>query len=160
MKRLFMIGIGGSIAPATIEVHDVRFVYAEKFEDTFEDLRRTWYGDPESLHIDSYKELIEIDGYKIEVGEESKNRLFFINYGGYTEELFGELHASTFVVAANITDARALANDRMSQFQYMNHIDQISDVLDTMDEEVTFGFTKGDFKFSDTPEWQGYIKLG
>ena len=160
MEKLFMLAIGGSIHPATIEVHDIQFVKAEIVEEAFDAVRSRWYGEPTSLHVDSYKVLKEIDGYSLTIGETSDKKLFFINYGGYAKDIFVELHLSTFVLATNITEAEALANDKMKNFENMSHIDSITDVVDSMDSELTLGFSEGDYKFLDVPDWQGYISLG
>ncbi len=35
MKNLFVIGIGGRVSNANIEVHDMQFIIAEKLSDTY-----------------------------------------------------------------------------------------------------------------------------
>lgn len=61
-----MIYIGGFHEKSFIEVHDIRFIVANAIEETYEDLRRTWWGGtPESLHIDAWACLKEIEGYGI-----------------------------------------------------------------------------------------------
>ena len=52
--KLFVIYIGGTHKKAFIEVHDMRFVIAEKIEDTYDFLKQTWWGTKESLHLDVY----------------------------------------------------------------------------------------------------------
>ena len=43
------------IKKANIEIHDVRWVVGSKIEDTFDALKKDWFGSPKGLHIDSYK---------------------------------------------------------------------------------------------------------
>ena len=62
---LFLVVIGGRAPNANIELHDVRWVIGKKIEDTFESLRNDWFGSIDGLHIDSYKKIKSIDGYKI-----------------------------------------------------------------------------------------------
>ncbi len=52
--NLFMIYIGGTIHGALIELHDMRFVCADKIEDTYSSLKKNWWGSPESLHLDAW----------------------------------------------------------------------------------------------------------
>ena len=57
--------LGGRAEKANIELHDVRWVVGSKIEDTYDTLRKDWFGSPKGLHIDSYKKIKYIDGYKI-----------------------------------------------------------------------------------------------
>ena len=62
---LYLVVLGGRAKNANIELHDVRWVVGSKIEDTFNTLRNDWFGSPKGLHIDSYKKIRYIDGYKI-----------------------------------------------------------------------------------------------
>ena len=62
---LYLVVIGGKAPKANIELHDVRWVVGSKIEDTYDDLRTNWFGSIEGLHIDSYKKIYSIDGFKI-----------------------------------------------------------------------------------------------
>jgi hypothetical protein len=42
--KLFVIYIGGTHEKALIELHDMRFVIADKIEDTYPALRNSWWG--------------------------------------------------------------------------------------------------------------------
>ena len=42
--KLFMIYIGGVHEKAFIELHDMRFVIAKSLEDTYEELKSSWWG--------------------------------------------------------------------------------------------------------------------
>ena len=64
-KYLFLVVLGGRAKMANIELHDVRWVLGSRIEDTFDVLRRDWFGSLEGLHIDSYKKKNYVDGYKI-----------------------------------------------------------------------------------------------
>ena len=54
---LFLVVLGGRAKKANIELHDVRWVIGSRIEDTFDVLRRDWFGSLEGLHIDSYKKI-------------------------------------------------------------------------------------------------------
>ena len=64
-KFLYLVLLGGKAKKANIELHDVRWVVGSKIEDTFDTLRKDWFGSLKGLHIDSYKKIKYIDGYKI-----------------------------------------------------------------------------------------------
>ena len=54
---LYLVVLGGRSKKANIELHDVRWVVGSKIEDTYDTLRKHWFGSPEGLHIDSYKKI-------------------------------------------------------------------------------------------------------
>ena len=62
---LFLVVLGGRAPNANVELHDVRRVVGSRIEDTFDVLRNDWFGNFEGLHIDSYKKIKHVDGYKI-----------------------------------------------------------------------------------------------
>ena len=62
---LYLVVLGGKAKKANIELHDVRWVVGSKIEDTYDILRKDWFGSSQGLHIDSYKKIKFIDGYKI-----------------------------------------------------------------------------------------------
>ena len=64
-KYLFLVVVGGRAPKANIELHDVRWVIGSTIEETFDDLRKSWFGSIKGLHIDSYKKISSVDGFKI-----------------------------------------------------------------------------------------------
>lgn len=112
--KLFAIYIGGQVEGANIELHDMRFVLAERIEDTYDELRRQWWGTPKTLHLDCWSELTRADGYAISLKPtppEEDRKLYYVNLGGYDTREFTEVHKNVFVVARNEAEAkrRALA---------------------------------------------------
>ena len=75
--------LGGGAVKANVELHDVRWVVGSRIEDTFALLRKDWFGTLEGLHIDSYKKINHVDGYKINlsniVNKKLKNIRFMIS---------------------------------------------------------------------------------
>ena len=71
---LYLVVLGGSVNRANIELHDVRWVVGTKIEDTFDTLRREWFGLIEGLHIDSYKKIKYVDGFRIDLKNFEKNK--------------------------------------------------------------------------------------
>lgn len=113
MNNLFVIYIGGAHEQSLIELHDIRFVVADTIEETYSSLKKTWWGTPESLHLDAWGILHHADGYDISLSNkpftESKNKLYFVNLGGYDKTQFTELHQNVFVVAENEQQAKLKA---------------------------------------------------
>ena len=72
---LYLVVLGGRAKKANIELHDVRWVVGSEIEDTYDTLRKDWFGSPKGLHIDSYKKIKYIDGYKINLINFEKNKI-------------------------------------------------------------------------------------
>ena len=122
-KYLFLIVLGGRAKMANIELHDVRWVIGSKIEDTFDVLRRDWFGTTEGLHIDSYKKINYVDGYKINLKncenkktkktnfsiENNQKNLWFVNIGGYDPLSMQEKHEFGMVVASSSLEAKKKA---------------------------------------------------
>ena len=99
--KLFAVFLGGRAKKCNTELHDVVFTCGDKIEETYFDLISKWFGIPDRLHIDSWVELSYVDGYKITLSQlknNSNNKLYFINLGGYEPKKFEELHESKFMV--------------------------------------------------------------
>jgi len=79
-EKLFAVYLGGRADGCNIELHDVVFVVGPSIEATYSLLAKKWFGNLQGFHIDSYVELQNIDGYKIEnLAEGNKPN----NYGTY-----------------------------------------------------------------------------
>lgn len=109
-KKLFAVYLGGRADRCNIELHDVVFVVGFSIEETYPLLAKKWFGNLQGFHIDSYVELQNIDGYKIELNkdvpkEDSSKKLYFINLGAYKPGEFTEYHQSAFYVADSSPDA-------------------------------------------------------
>ena len=117
MTKLFAISIGGEHPQANIELHDMRFVVAASILETHDEVRRQWWGTPDSLHVDCWAEIDHADGYDVTLRLEpfaGEEKLFYVNLGGYDASEFLEKHRNVFVVARTLADAkvRALAAGR------------------------------------------------
>lgn len=118
--KLFAIYIGGEFKGANIELHDMRFVVAPSIADTYDELKRQWWGIPQSLHIDCWAEISEIDGYRVELRPEpfpGPERLFYVNLGGYDAQEFSEQHKNVFIVAPNVPEAKKRAIKHAKQWK-------------------------------------------
>ncbi len=129
-KKLFVVYIGGSTTQSLIELHDMRFVLAETIEDTFETLKKTWWGVPESLHLDCWGALESTDGHKIDVVEtpvQASKKLYFINLGAYSSQEFTEVHRNLFLVAETEAEAKKRAVASIRDFE-QGHKDYLYEV--------------------------------
>ena len=183
---LFLVVLGGKVNNANVEIHDVRWVVGSTIEDTFRVLRRDWFGTIDGLHIDSFKKINCIDGYKINLinvencqikeknfkrEEENKNKLWFVNLGGYERESMQERHEFGLVVAKNSIKAKKIAKSKWLFGCRKKHIDnlsclkKISDVddckviknIDNWEIELTL---MNDFhEENNHPDWFGYMRI-
>jgi Domain of Unknown Function (DUF1543) len=133
-QKLFVIYIGGSTEQSLIELHDIRFVVASQIEETYEELKKSWWGTPKSLHLDCWGALEYADGYKIELvsgdGQPpvaDTKKLYFVNLGGYSSEEFTEIHRNVFLVATSEAEAkkRAVASMRDTQQGHKDYMYEV-----------------------------------
>ena len=178
---LFIVVLGGRSLKSNIEIHDVRWVLGESLEDTFPELRRQWIGKTNGLHIDSYKRIEYIDGYKIEVSKYTRNQsiktktedisLWFVNLGGYNPKKMYEEHEFTLVVAKKATDAKKkaksnwisnLKNKHTDDFSGINNFTKIDDVhsirrIKNWEIKLISDPELRNDKL--TPDWYGYMRI-
>lgn len=155
MKKVFLVGLGGTVKGANIEVHDKQFVLGDHIEDCYEELKKRWYGDV--LHIDTYTELKYIDGYKIVLGEVAEEKLYFIVYGGYDKNRIDEIHEYGYLLARNSKEVKEKAKLKIHEYTYADHVDSIVDVFANLGME--FHLEKGVYSFDDNETIHTYIPL-
>tara|TARA_B100000886_G_scaffold306602_1_gene239052 strand:- start:5477 stop:6058 length:582 start_codon:yes stop_codon:yes gene_type:complete len=183
--NLYLVVLGGKIPKANIELHDVRWVIGKKIEDTFDDLRKGWFGSIKGLHIDSYKKIYSVDGYKIKVKKSQNNKskikpnqkskdnpkLWFLNLGGYDSNSMQEKHEFGLVVASTKSDAKKMAkskwlnglkkkhNDNIDCLQSFSDVDDCKLIKNINDLEILL--IPEDDKVIETnhPDWFGYLRI-
>lgn len=142
LVKLFMFYVGGNCGSSNVELHDVRFSIGATAEDCYADLRRQWWGDPESLHLDSWGEVLQADGYDIAVVKgdalPTADRLFFVNLGGYDHGEFGELHKNLLLVAPDAQAAKVRALAQIEDW-FLPHKDKIFEVEKAIDLSALAG---------------------
>ena len=183
---LYLIVLGGRARNANIELHDVRWVVGSKIEDTFDTLRKDWFGSPKGLHIDSYKKIKYIDGYKInlinfEKDKREKNQLanrtkhqknlWFVNIGGYDPSSMQEKHEFGLVIASNKLEAKNKAKSKWLIGYEKKHKDDMASIeilisCDNCELIKKIGNWKielipdNDFiEENNYPDWYGYQKI-
>ena len=178
---LFIVVLGGRSLKSNIEIHDVRWVLGKSLEDTFPELRKQWIGKTNGLHIDSYKRIEYVDGYKIEISKCNKDNLintkkedeslWFINLGGYDPEKMYEEHKFTLVVAKKAIDAKKKAkrnwvstlknkhNDDFSNIKNFAKIDDIHSIKKISNWEIKLISDPKRRSDELTPDWYGYMRI-
>ncbi len=186
INYLFLVVIGGKAPKANIELHDVRWVIGTKIEDTFESLRKDWFGSIEGLHIDSYKKIKYIDGYKINLRnikkcktgrknlkKDMKNnkKLWFVNLGGYQNDSMQERHEFGLVAASSSIEAKNKAKSKWLNGYEKKHKDDIASLknLCTLDDcaviknidkwEIELALDGKFVNENNNPDWYGYKRI-
>ncbi len=179
---LFIVVLGGRSLTSNIELHDVRWVLGESIEDTFPELRKQWIGKRNGLHIDSYKRIKYVDGYKIVISKSNKDEsintnkeedesLWFINLGGYDPKKMYEEHVFTLVVAKKAFDAKNKArkgwesnlkykhNDNFSSIKNFGEVDDVHSIkkIKCWEIKLISDPQKRSEKF--IPDWYGYMRI-
>lgn len=92
------------------EQHDIFFGISHSLKVLIPNILEFWPEANGKIHIDAWREVTEVDTYKIEIvsNEEKlkqKEKLFFINLGGYQPNTFDELHYKTLIIATSKAEA-------------------------------------------------------
>ena len=183
---LFLVVLGGRAKKANIELHDVRWVIGSRIEDTFDVLRRDWFGTIDGLHIDSYKKINYVDGYKINLkkieNDKLKNsklfkenipqyNLWFVNIGGYDPTSMQEKHEFGLVAASSSIEAKNKAKSKWLNGCKKKHKDDITRLNDlwTYDDceiiskidnwEIELKQENNFFEDTYNPDWYGYKRI-
>jgi len=183
---LYLVVLGGRAEKANIELHDVRWVVGSRIEDTYDNLRNSWFGSSRGLHIDSYKKIKYIDGYKInlinfEKDKREKNQLvkknkakkylWFVNLGGYNPTSMQEIHEFGLVIASTKLEAKNIAKSKWLIGCKKKHKDDIAslEMLCCCDDcelikkignwQIELTQDNNCIEENNYPDWYGYQKI-
>ena len=177
---LFIVVLGGRSLKSNIELHDVRWVVGKTIEDTFPELRKQWLGKKKGLHIDSYKCIKYVDGYKIVLSESKKNSLicsriedlslWFVNLGGYNPNKMYEEHEFNLIVAKKAIEAKkkakkswesTLKNKHNDDFSGINYLEQVDDLhpIKIKNWEINLIPDPKERNEKLIPDWYGYRRI-
>ena len=183
---LYLVVLGGRVQKANVELHDVRWVVGSKIEDTYDTLRKDWFGSSKGLHIDSYKKIQYIDGYKINLinvenlkiknnkfsyKSNTKKNLWFVNIGGYDPCSMQEKHEFGLVIASNKIEAKNIAKSKWLIGCKKKHKDDIASIemLIGCDDcalikkignwKIELTPYNNFIKENNYPDWYGYQKI-
>jgi len=160
--KLFMLLLGCKPKGRHTEQHDIFFGIANELKELVPAINQFWPEANGKIHLDAYRLVNHVDGYKVDIIEksvqnQSQQKLFFLNLGGYQSNVFEEIHYKMLLVASD--KASATANAKSSTFfkQYFSpHIDDkygvdVDDVFDIeealpleMKEKYTIQFTSAE----------------
>jgi hypothetical protein len=127
--HLYMVMLGGEHAKANVELHDVVFVAGKELEQTYPQLRQLWFGADKGLHMDAWMRIEAVDGFRVQLTNEpplqQKQKLFFLNLGGYNNHTFGEDHRYLVVVATDKAAAKKKAKAQQLAQWNKPHTDNV-----------------------------------
>ncbi len=182
---LYLVVLGGKAKKANIELHDVRWVVGSKIQDTYDTLRKDWFGSPQGLHIDSYKKIKYIDGYKIKLiyfekdnidkkqleKNKAKKHLWFVNLGGYNPTSMQEKHEFGLVTASTKLEAKNLAKskwligckkkhkDDLSSLEMIISCDDCEQIKNIGNWQIELIPDNNFIQENNYPDWYGYKKI-
>lgn len=178
--KLFHILLGCTPPGRFTEQHDVFFGIAPDLKSLKEDIITFWPEAGGKIHVDAWREVNFVDGYKIEIvpriNTQSAECLFFLNLGGYKQGNFTEFHFQKLVVAASMGEA--VQKIKLEPFykeynlppfgqshidnKYLLDIDDVHLVADILPvaqaEKYSINITKVD-SFTEDVVNLGYLKL-
>lgn len=107
--KLFMVILGATPKGRLTEQHDVFFGIGNSLAELVLQMKAFWPEANGKIHIDSWREVTVVDGYRIEVVPktitENHLQLYFINLGGYKPGELEEFHYKILAVANSMADA-------------------------------------------------------
>jgi len=134
--RLFAVCLGGRAEGCSVELHDVVFAVGSSLESAHDQLLDRWFGSPDGLHVDAWAELDRVPGFRISLKKtpaEGRQRLYFINIGGYVAEEFGERHAYGFYAGADKAEVKAAAKRELLTGKQSVHRDDLFEIDDLVE---------------------------
>jgi hypothetical protein len=107
---LYMLLVGCRPPGRFTEQHDVFFGIAETPAGLIPKINEFWPEARGRLHVDALRPVTAVDGYTIRVqprngATPSPHKLFFLNLGGYKQDVFDELHYKMLAVAPSKGEA-------------------------------------------------------
>lgn len=155
--KLFMVLLGCRPPGRLTEQHDIFFGVAPNLKSLAPAMKASWKG--AKVHIDAWREVNAVDGYRISVVAESDHKdersLFFVNLGGYRPGEFEEYHykiLSVGTMAEAVSKAKATAFYRHFGFEgAVSHVDDKFGI--DLDDLVNVGeLFRNNYRLSLTPD--------
>lgn len=179
--KLYMLLLGSKAPQRNVEQHDYFFGIARSLKELVPEIKAFWPEAGNSIHIDGWREVNSVEGYQIKAAiRESEDdatgkSLFFINLGGYQQNILEEQH----YIVLTVQDDRAQATQHAKKTVFFktnsikganSHIDEkygvdVDDIYKI--EEILSASQKARFQLTispaaDLPEdpiYLGYFKL-
>jgi len=176
-----MVLLGCKPPGRNTEQHDLFFGIGTSLSEVRNDIIDLWKEADGKIHIDGWREVQSVDDYKIEIiskkdaGQIKKERLFFINLGGYKPNEFEEFHYKLLTVSTNkgaaIQQAKQTAFYKHTGFEgAVSHVDdkygidvddiyEIQDILPShLKEQYSIRISPNDSRKEDEL-YLGYLKI-
>jgi hypothetical protein len=121
--KLYMLLLGCKPDGRNTEQHDLFFGIGTSLSAIKQDILDFWKEANGKVHIDAWREVQSVDDYKIgivkreEKESAQKEKLFFINLGGYKQNEFEEFHYKILIVATD----KGAAVQRSKQTLFYKH---------------------------------------
>ena len=146
-----MLLLGCTPEGRNTEQHDIFFSIAETLKDLVPAIIDAWPEAKGKIHIDAWRQVNYVDGQAVKVFDKQqlpfhatgKNKLFFLNLGGYKQNEFEEYHYKMLVACENkavaIQHAKATAFYKHTGFRgATSHIDDkygidVDDIFEVKD---------------------------
>ncbi|RYF90124.1 MAG: DUF1543 domain-containing protein [Chitinophagaceae bacterium] len=104
-----MLLIGCLPKNRNVEQHDVFFGIGENVKEVMEQAIASWPEAGNSFHLDAWREVTLVDGYRVLVLDynawQGAVQLYFINLGGYKQNEFEEFHYKMLVASPDKNEA-------------------------------------------------------
>lgn len=120
-----MLLLGATPPGRFTEQHDIFFGIANSLKELIPDIIDAWPEANKKIHIDAWREVNWVDDSVVKVVLKRENieisdtstKLFFINLGGYKENVFDEFHYKMLIAAEN----KSIAIQRSKQTAFYKH---------------------------------------
>lgn len=176
-----MLLLGSKAPKRNVEQHDYFFGIAHSLKELVPQIKSFWPEAGNSIHVDGWREVNAVDGFKIEIKSKleqlapSENKLFFINLGGYQQNKLEEQHY--IVLSVQSDKAKAIQDAKRTTFfksksikganshideKYGIDVDDIHRVEDILDQKQKENYHIQISPMPNLPEDEihlGYFKL-
>lgn len=125
--KLYMLLLGCRPKGRLTEQHDIFFGIGRNLKELIPHINTFWREVKGNIHIDAWREVTQVNDHSITIIERpvasdiensSKQKLFFLNLGGYKKEEFDEFHYKVLAVAENPAEAMLFAK----QTSFYKHV--------------------------------------
>lgn len=161
--EIIHVYVGGACGNSNVEIHDLRLSIGKTPEDCYDDLRKQWWGDPRRLHLDCWGEVEQADGFDVAISataaNDSPEKLFVVNLGGYDPGQFSELHKNILVVAADskAAGAKAFSEAQGWTLPHKDNVFEVEQVVDVNAQMSQSGYSVVLTKATDEKPFQVHL---
>ena len=137
--KLFMLLLGSKAPGRNVEQHDYFFAIASNLQALIPRIKAFWPEAGRSIHIDGWREVRAVDGYRIrvvpkdEAESSSSHKLFFINLGGYQSGKLEEQHYTVLTVQDD--RLAAISSSKKTVFFKTHSVESVKGANSHIDEK-------------------------